>query len=87
MCRNITILRGLEPPATEEEIRAAALQYARKVAAVTSGPLLSSIAFTDAVDQIAAATTRLLGSLPPRRTVPSTVPPNRRRRTPSTEAN
>jgi hypothetical protein len=79
------MLRGLEPPATEEEIRAAALQYARKVAAVTSGPLLNSSAFTDAVDQIAAATERLLGTLPPRRTPPPMVPPNRRRASPSTD--
>ena len=83
MCRNITMLRGLEPPATHEEIHAAALQYARKVAAVSSGPLLAADAFTEAVDQIAAATERLLGALPPRRSPPITVPPNRRRTTPS----
>jgi hypothetical protein len=83
MCRNITMLRGLEPPATTDEVHAAALQYARKVAAVSSGPLLSSSAFTDAVDQIAEATQRLLAALPPRRSPPSTVPPNRRRSLPS----
>ena len=55
MCRNITMLRGLEPPATADEVHAAALQYARKVAAVSSGPLLTSDAFTEAVDQIAEA--------------------------------
>jgi hypothetical protein len=79
MCRNITMLRGLEPPATHEEIHAAALQYVRKVAAVSSGPLLMAGAFTEAVDEIAAATERLLGALPPRRSPPMTVPPNRRR--------
>jgi hypothetical protein len=79
MCRNITMLRGLEPPATHEEIHAAALQYARKVAAVSSGPLLTTSAFTEAVDEIAAVTQRLLGTLPPRRTPPPMVPPNRRR--------
>jgi hypothetical protein len=84
MCRNITMLRGLEPPATSEEIHAAALQYARKVAAVTSGPLLNSGAFVEAVDQIALATERLLGSLPARRSPPTTVPPNRRRASPTT---
>jgi hypothetical protein len=73
------MLRGLEPPATHDEIHAAALQYARKVAAVSTGPLLTSDAFTEAVEQIAAATERLLGALPPRRTPPATVPPNRRR--------
>ena len=82
MCRNITVLRGLAPPATREEIHAAALQYARKVAAVTSGPLLTSGAFVEAVDQIAMATERLLGALPPRRSPPLTVPPNRRRASP-----
>jgi len=84
MCRNITMLRGLEPPATPEEIHAAALQYARKVAAVSSGPLLTASAFTEAVDQIAEATQRLLGNLPARRSPPPTVPPNRRRATPTT---
>jgi hypothetical protein len=81
MCRNITMLRGLEPPATPEEIHAAALQYARKVAAVSSGPLLTSNEFIEAVDQIAEVTTRLLGTLPPRRSPPPIVPPNRRRGT------
>jgi len=79
MCRNITMLRGLEPPATREEIHAAALQYARKVAAVSSGPLLTTSVFTEAVDEIAAATERLLGAMPPRRSPPLTAPPNRRR--------
>jgi hypothetical protein len=79
------MLRGLEPPATQEEIRAAALQYARKVAAVTSGPLLASDAFTEAVDQIAHVTERLLGALPARRSPPPIVPPNRRRHAPAVE--
>jgi hypothetical protein len=86
MCRNITMLRGLEPPASDEEIRAAALQYARKVAAVTSGPLLSSNDFTQAVDEIADVTARLLGALPPRRSPPTQVPPNRRRGPSRTES-
>jgi hypothetical protein len=84
MCRNITMLRGLEPPATHEEVQAAALQYARKVAAVTAGPLLTSIEFMSAVDEIAEVTERLLGALPPRRSPPKTVPPNRRRALAST---
>jgi len=78
------LLRGLDPPATHEEIHAAALQYARKVAAVSSGPLLTTSAFTEAVDEIAAVTERLLGTLPPRRTPPPMVPPNRRRTMTST---
>jgi hypothetical protein len=80
------MLRGLEPPATPEEIRAAALQYARKVAAVTSGPLLNSSEFTEAVDQIAEVTKRLLGTLPARRSPPPMVPPNRRRATRAPDA-
>jgi hypothetical protein len=83
MCKNITMLRGLEPPATSEEVRAAALQYARKVAAVSSGPLLGASAFTQAVDEIAAVTERLLANLPPRRSPPTQVPPNRRRASPT----
>ena len=82
MCRNITMLRGLEPPATHEEIHAAALQYARKVAAVTSGPLLTSDPFVEAVQQIAAVTERLLAALPARRTPPPQLPPQRRRALP-----
>jgi hypothetical protein len=79
------MLRGLEPPATHEEIHAAALQYARKVAAVSSGPLLTTDAFTEAVEQIAVATERLIGALPPRRSPPPMVPPNRRRNVPTAD--
>ena len=81
MCRNITMLRGLEPSASLEEIRAAALQYVRKVGAVTSGPLLASDAVLEAVERITAATEALLVALPPRRTPPATLPPLRRRTT------
>jgi hypothetical protein len=79
MCRNITMLRGLEPPATREEVHAAALQYARKVAAVTSGPLLTSDPFVEAVREIAEVTERLLAALPARRSPPAQLPPLRRR--------
>jgi hypothetical protein len=79
MCRNITNLRGLEPRATHEEIRAAALQYVRKVGAVTSGALITSKMVAEAVDQITMATENLLATLPPRRSPPKTVPPGRRR--------
>jgi hypothetical protein len=79
MCRNITNLRGLDPCATHEEIRAAALQYVRKVGAVTSGALLTSNMVAEAVDQITMATENLLATLPPRRSSPKTVPPGRRR--------
>jgi hypothetical protein len=78
MCRNITELRGLEPPATREEIEAAARQFVRKVTGVAKpNPMLAG-AFDDAALEIAAITERLLGALPARRTPPKTVPPLRR---------
>ncbi|MFO7549240.1 MAG: DUF2277 domain-containing protein [Acidimicrobiia bacterium] len=78
MCRNITILRGLEPPATAEEIEAAARQYARKVSGVQTTSAASEVAFELAVGRIAEATTELLEGLPPRRRPPTTAPPLRR---------
>ncbi len=78
MCRNITELRGLEPPATAEEITAAARQYVRKVSGVTRPSLANIEAFEQAVAEVAAATTRLLNDLPPRRQPPKTSPPLRR---------
>ncbi len=78
MCRNITALRGLEPPATDEEVAAAALQFVRKVGGLTSVSERNADAVGRAVEQIAAATTDLLAELPPRRSPPKTVPPMRR---------
>jgi hypothetical protein len=78
MCRNITTLRGLEPPATEAEITAAATQYVRKVSGVTSLTARNEQAFERAVAQVAAATAALLGELPPRQQPPPTLPPLRR---------
>ena len=78
MCRNITALRGLEPPATDEEVSAAALQYVRKVGGLTSVSKRNADAVARAVERIAAATTELLDELPVRRTPPKTVPPLRR---------
>ena len=78
MCRNITELRGLEPPATTEEIEAAALQYVRKVSGLRQPPAAVGDAFATAVAEVAAATTRLLDVLPDRRQPPATVPPLRR---------
>jgi len=60
MCRNITVLRGLQPPATPDEVEAAARQYARKVGGVTTPAQLASPAFVEAVASIADATRRLL---------------------------
>jgi hypothetical protein len=78
MCRNITTLRGLEPVATAEEIEAAARQYVRKVSGVAKPTAQTEDAFEAAVRQVTAATTELLGGLPPRKQPPPTVPPLRR---------
>lgn len=77
MCRNITPLRGLEPPASVEEVESAARQYVRKVAAVTKDQMASP-AIERAVERVAAATADLLRELPPRRRPPAVVPPLRR---------
>lgn len=79
MCRNITPLRGLEPPATSEEVESAARQYVRKVAAVTTAGQMASPAIERAIEKVAAATSALLAELPPRRSPPAVVPPLRRR--------
>lgn len=78
MCRNITALRGLEPEATNEEIRAAALQYVRKVGGLSSVSPRVEAAVARAVDAVTAATIELLDELPERRQPPPTVPPLRR---------
>ena len=78
MCRNITELRGLEPPATTDEVTAAALQYVRKVSGVRHPPPAASSAFEAAVRRVAEATAELLDALPARRQPPVTVPPLRR---------
>ena len=78
MCRNITALRGLEPPATPEEVSAAALQYVRKVGGLSSVSPATRDAVDEAVAAVAAATTQLLAALPPRRNPPPTAPPLRR---------
>jgi hypothetical protein len=78
MCRNITELRGLEPPATGEEIEAAARQFVRKVSGLRQPPPAASAAFETAVAEVTAATHRLLDALPARRQPPPTVPPLRR---------
>src|SRR5204863_4908934 len=61
VCRNITILRGLQPPATPEEIEAAARQYVRKVSGATKPPAGAEAVFEQAIAAVAAATTTLLG--------------------------
>ena len=63
MCRNIRPLFNFEPPATDDEIRAAALQYVRKVSGFTKPSQANQAAFDEAVDEIAAVTARLMQSL------------------------
>jgi hypothetical protein len=63
MCRNIRTLHNFEPPATEDEIRASALQYVRKVSGFTKPSQANAEAFERAVGDVTAATTRLLGEL------------------------
>jgi hypothetical protein len=79
MCRNITPLRGLEPPATAEEVESAARQYVRKVAAVSTAGQMASPAIERAIERVAAATADLLAEMPPRRQPPPVLPPLRRR--------
>jgi hypothetical protein len=78
MCWNITELRGLEPPATEQEIEAAARQYIRKVSGLQKPPAAAVVAYEQAIEQVAAATRTLLQVVPPRRQPPPTLPPLRR---------
>jgi hypothetical protein len=70
MCRNIKTLYNFEPPATDDEIRAAAEQYVRKVSGATKPSKANEGAFALAIDEVAATTRRLLDSLvttaPPR---------------------
>ena len=63
MCRNIKTLHNFEPPATEEEIQAAALQYVRKVSGSQKPSKANEAAFARAVDEVADSTRRLLGEL------------------------
>jgi hypothetical protein len=63
MCRNIRTLHNFEPPATPEEIRASALQYVRKVSGMNKPSRANEEAFEAAIDEVEAATKRLLDSL------------------------
>ena len=70
MCRNIRTLFNFAPPATEEEIRASALQFVRKLSGFTNPSRVNAEAFDRAVDEVSVAARRLLKSLettsPPR---------------------
>jgi hypothetical protein len=70
MCRNIKTLANFEPPATDDEIRASALQFVRKLSGTTRPSRANEAAFNRAVDEVTAAAQRLIRSLrtsgPPR---------------------
>ena len=70
MCRNIRTLANFDPPATDEELRASALQFVRKLSGVTRPSRANEAAFARAVDEVAGAARRLIDSLrttaPPR---------------------
>ncbi len=63
MCRNIRTLFNFEPPATEEEIRASALQFVRKLSGFTHPSRANEAAFNRAVDEVSDAARRLLAAL------------------------
>jgi hypothetical protein len=63
MCRNIRTLYNFEPPATDDEVRGAALQYVRKISGFTKPSQANAEAFEQAVDAVAEASARLLGQL------------------------
>lgn len=70
MCRNIKMLANFEPPATDDEVRAAALQFVRKISGCTHPSRANEAAFDRAVDEVTASARRLLDSMkvkaPPR---------------------
>ena len=70
MCRNIKPLFHFEPPATGDEVRAAALQYVRKISGFTAPSRANEAAFNAAIDEIAAISARLLAALEPGNTTP-----------------
>jgi hypothetical protein len=63
MCRNIRTLHNFEPPATEQEVRDAALQFVRKISGFTKPSQANVVAFERAVDEVAEASARLLSGL------------------------
>lgn len=72
MCRNIKTLFNFAPPATEDEIRAAALQFVRKLAGTRAPSKQNALAFEQAIEEIFATSKRLLDDM-----VPSTPPRDR----------
>ena len=72
MCRNIKVLANFEPPATDDEIRASALQFVRKVSGTTKPSRANEAAFQHAVEEVTASARRLVDSI-----VTTGVPRNR----------
>jgi len=72
MCRNIKTLFNFEPPATDEEIRASAIQFVRKISGTTKPSQANELAFNEAVEAISSVSQRLLDSL-----VTNAAPKNR----------
>jgi hypothetical protein len=72
MCRNIKTLFNFEPPVTDGEVRAASLQFVRKISGFTKPSKANEAAFESAIDEVAAASTRLL------RALETTAPPKNR---------
>jgi hypothetical protein len=72
MCRNIRTLFNFEPPVTEEEVRAASLQFVRKISGFNKPSKANETAFLEAIDEIAGVSTRLL------RALETTAPPRNR---------
>ena len=72
MCRNIKTLFNFAPPVTPEEVRAASLQFVRKISGFTKPSKANETAFTQAIDEIADVSMRLLSSLE------TTAPPKNR---------
>lgn len=68
MCRNIRVLHAFEPPTTVEEMRAAAIQYVRKVSGINKPSAADQAAFDRAVEEVAASTEKLLAGLSERAT-------------------
>jgi hypothetical protein len=80
VCRNIRLLYNLDPPATDEEIRASALQYVRKISGFGKPSAANEQAFARAVDEVAVASRRLLEALK------TQSPPRKREREPEEHA-
>jgi hypothetical protein len=85
MCRNIQQLRGAEPPATDVEVRDAALQFVRKVSGYRKPSAANEAAFEAAVDDVAAAVRRLLDGLTAGPSAKPVTPLQRRRAAAATE--